>query len=75
MPAELAKFLDAASLNPPELFWLELIPSKSISADLSESLFETTYFSVFVENPAEACSFLEAKVSGIMATHHLQVIF
>jgi hypothetical protein len=71
MPADLAKFLNTSSNNPPELFWLELIPSKSISADLSESLFETTYFSVFVENPVIARSFLDAKVSAIMAIHPL----
>jgi hypothetical protein len=65
--SDLASFLRDASNNPAELFWLELVSTKQLEADVSESLFDTTYISLFVNDAEEARLFLSEKVRLIMA--------
>ncbi len=66
LPEGLAQFLRDAAENPVELFWLEQLPSKRLQADVSESLFDTTYVSIFVENVEAARGLLRGKVRSIM---------
>ncbi len=71
MPEGLSKFVRGVVDNPPELFWLGQVPAKSLSADVSESLFDTTYMSIFVEDPESARNSLRKVARSIMANARL----
>jgi hypothetical protein len=66
LPEDLSLFLQRAAENSVEMFWLGLVPSKELEADVSESLFDTTYVSVFVEDADAARKLLSEKVRSIM---------
>lgn len=66
LPGNLSTFLQGALENSVELFWLDLLPAKSLEADLSETLFDTTYVSVFVEDADAARNLLREKTRSIM---------
>ena len=50
----------------PEVFWLAFTATKRLSADLVECLFETTYVSVFVEDPVAERHRLGELVDGVL---------
>lgn len=66
LPEDLSHFLGCAANNPLELFWLGLLPTKTLEADVSESLFDTTYVTIFVEDADAARKLLSDKVHSIM---------
>jgi hypothetical protein len=66
LPADLSQFLRGASDNPVELFWRGLLPTKELEVDVSESLFDTTYVSIFVEDADAGRKLLSDKVQSIM---------
>ena len=66
LPEDLSQFVRGAADNPVELFWLGLLPTKELQVDVSESLFDTTYVSIFVEDADAATKLLSEKVLSIM---------
>jgi hypothetical protein len=51
MPAWARKFVEKSWERQAHLFWLDLVPRKTLEVDVSEFLCDTTYISVFVKNP------------------------
>ncbi len=66
LPEDLSQFLIGVADNPVELFWLGILPTKELQVDVSESLFDTTYVSIFVEDADAARKLLSKKAYFIM---------
>lgn len=62
LPVDLANFIDTATDATGRLFWLELVPAKSLEVDVNECSSETTYVSLFIEDPAKTREWIKTQV-------------
>ena len=59
-------FLRKALQRDPELFWVILVQGRRLTADVDESLFSTTYETVFVKNPTRTRHRLRTRAADVI---------